>query len=128
MNYVKFDKEEQITGIGQSAIIAKGSGSVTLTNYQGYKYTLMNVLYVPSAEMSIISFVKARKQGLQLEFNDDDNFSLICRKTSLNLPRQILDNILYVQEEKQPIKSYAISTRVAEKWTLREKEPQGIDN
>ena len=108
-------KEERVTGVGQSAATAKGLGSIMLTDYQGYKCILTNVLYVPSAETSIISFTKARKQDLKLKFSANDDFKLSYMKTLLHLSGQIIDNIFYVQEEKQPIKSYTVSTRAIEK-------------
>ena len=64
-----------------------------LTDYQGYKCILTNVLYVPSAETSIIS-QKQENRSQTLKFSAKfDDFKLSYMKTLLHLSGQIIDSI-----------------------------------
>jgi len=67
-NYKPFPKSSKVTGLGGKTVSALGTGSVTLTDHCGNKYTIKNVLYVPDHDSSLLSMMQLRKQGLLFAF------------------------------------------------------------
>jgi hypothetical protein len=96
-----------VTGLGGRSVSARGSGSVTLTDQMGNKYTIKNVLYVPDHDSNLLSMMQLQRQGLNFAFKPYDYsfsgaFSLSSRTTAFQLDGEAVDDILYTREASTP--------------------------
>jgi len=70
-DYKEFDSARAVSGVSRHESRAEGIGSVMLTDPQGNRFVLKEVLYVPEAEKPIMSLAKAKRQGLLADFDKD---------------------------------------------------------
>ena len=96
--YQELAKPEEVIGLGGKRCNAVGKGNLTLEDQQGKKFTLKNVLYVPDAESSLISFILAREHGLFVEFTSIHNFNFTAPASGLQLSGTSIDRILHVKD------------------------------
>ena len=82
-NYQPFANIEEVKGLGGKLVKALESGIVTLTDSQRRKRTLQNVLYVPEAKAPILSFMKLRREGINVYFTAIDEFTLLANSFAL---------------------------------------------
>ena len=66
-----FSTPGTIKGLAGKRVLALGYGNVTLTDIDGHKCTILNVLYVPDSSTNILSLVKLKKSGLLFRFLND---------------------------------------------------------
>lgn len=126
--YRKLDEPLVVSGVGENQTLACGIGSITLTDAQGNKHTLTDVLHVPNAEEPIISVMKATKDGLQLKFDSPSEFSLQSTKTPLKLVGTTINDITYVMEGTAETRALAVSTRPSNKRQITEIESEGSES
>lgn len=107
----RFDTPKHIMGLGGKSSLALGSGSITLMDQAGHKYTLKDTLYVPEAEQPIISLMAARENGLYANFLWLDDFEVVAPKTGLHLKGRARDGIMQIQEYDDVPKGYTAQTR-----------------
>jgi len=117
-NYKPFEMQEAVYGVGGRQSKALGIGSVTMTDPQGRKYAVQEVLYVPDAEKPILSMAKALRQGLTPIFKEGGEFLLSARSNSFTLQGNTIDDILYVYEVETPHQTFAVETRAQKQKML----------
>jgi len=114
-NYRPFPQITRVTGIGGNSVSALGSGSVTLTDDTGHKYTIKNILYVPDHDTPILSLMKIREQSLDFAFESDEDesasFSLSAQTTPFKLAGRAVDHVLCVTETPSNPQVYVAVTR-----------------
>ena len=106
-NYVTFTYFKEVKGCGGLVVNAVGSGSITLQDASGNRYTFTNAVYVPDATDNILSLMLLRIHGLTFNFLDEMDpdidpasgaFLISARKTNFTLRGHAVDNILYLAE------------------------------
>ena len=112
-NYKPYSQPAKVQGIGGKFASAIGSGSVTLMDHSGNKYTIKNVLYVPDHDSSLLSMMQLRNQGLNFAFKPNENdgaFTLSSQTNDFHLDGKAVDNILYTSEAHN-VRVLAVTTR-----------------
>gem|GEM_PF-6147643 len=114
-HYKEFAQPQQVAGLGGKICTAIGMGNLTLEDKQGHKFTLKDVVHVPEADSSLISFMLAREQGLFTEFTSVHDFILNTPASGLQLPGTSINHILHVKDFGIPpnpaLRSLAAITR-----------------
>ena len=110
-NYKPFEIQEAVYGVGGRQSRALGIGFVTMTDSQGRRYTVKEVLYVPNAEKPILSMAKAMRQGLTPVFKEGGEFLLSAHSNGFTVQGNTVDDILYVYEIETPHETFAVETR-----------------
>src|SRR5579859_7680213 len=86
-------------------------GSIVMSDPNGNKYFVKDVLYVPNADKPILSVAKAIRQGLTPTFKPYGEFLLSARSNNFVLQGNTVDDILYVYEAQTPHITNAVTTR-----------------
>src|SRR5690348_11738407 len=81
---------------------AIGIGNLTLEDQQGRKFSLKDIVHVPDADSSQISFVLARAHGLFVEFTSLHDFILTAPASGLQLSGTSINCILHVKDFETP--------------------------
>ena len=114
-HYKEFAQPQQVADLGGKTCTAIGTGNLTLEDKQGHKFTLKNVVHVPEADSSLISFMMACEQGLFVEFTSTHDFVLKAPVSGLQLSGTLINRILHVKDFGIPLnsnlRSLAIITR-----------------
>jgi hypothetical protein len=91
-------------------------GSVTLTDSQGHKHTLKDVVYVPSSAEPILSLMKLKKTGFGFHFLDDHDegdFLLSNKHSHFEVVGHAVEDIIWIKETPSTPQVNAVTTRFA---------------
>jgi len=61
-NYHEFTNQVRVKGFAGKTELARGTGSITLTDHSGKRITLKDVVYVPESPDQILSLMKLRRE------------------------------------------------------------------
>src|SRR5271170_1104551 len=126
-NYRSFQDEVEVKGFAGKKEMAIGYGSLTLTDDQGNRQTLNDVVYVPDAEDQILSMMKLREQyDAGFAFTSLLEFD-IPFPNGVYFPGRSINYILYIWESTTSLVSNAVTTRSASKRKIVEIDDDGED-
>jgi transposase InsO family protein len=109
-----------VKGFAGKKEMAIGYGSLTLTDDQGNRQTLNDVVYVPDAEDQILSMMKLREQyDAGFAFTSLLEFDLPF-PNGVYFPGRSISYILYIWESRTSLISNAVTTRSASKRKIVE--------
>src|SRR5271154_5971767 len=113
-NYRSFKEEVEVKGFGGKPEMAIGIGTITLTDHQGNRQTLNDVVYVPDSEDQILSMMKLRRlYQAGFAFTSLLEFE-IPFPNGVHFSGKSVNDILYIWESTSLI-SNAVTTRSAYK-------------
>jgi transposase InsO family protein len=126
-NYRSFEEEVEVKGFAGKLEMAIGFGSLTLTDHQGNRQTLNDVVYVPDAEDQILSMMKLRElYQAGFAFTSLKEFE-IPFPNGVYFPGRSINYILYIWESTTSLVSNAVTTRSASKRKIVEIDDDGED-
>jgi len=88
----------KVKGFSDSLITPTGIGGVMLTDHQGNKLVLDDIIHAPEQDAPIPSFTKLRRLGFEIHFLNGNDFLLSSNETPFKLPGRAINDILYVTE------------------------------
>src|SRR5579859_3330853 len=121
-HYQPFEHRESVFGVGGRQSNALGRGSIVMSDPNGNKYFVKDVLYVPNADKPILSVAKAIRQGLIPMFKPNSEFLLSAHSNDFVLQGNTIDDILYIYEAQTPHITNAVTTRAHKRKTMADEQ------
>jgi hypothetical protein len=114
-NYQEFTNQVRVKGFAGKTELARGTGSITLTDRSGKQITLKEVVYVPESPDQILSLMKLRReQNADFWFTATETFK-ISFPNGILFPGKSVNDILYIWSSTPTIHVNAVVTRNASK-------------
>ena len=95
-NYHEFTNQVRVKGFAGKTELARGTGSITLTDRSGKRITLKDVVYVPESPDQILSLMKLRRErNADFWFTATETFE-ISLPNGVLFPGRSVNDILYI--------------------------------
>lgn len=115
-NFIPFPSPGSVSALGGSEEAALGMGDLTLTDLNGHRYTIKDVLHVPTAKHQLLSLCQLMDAKLDIQFIDGSkNFTLKAQNSPFILYGFSRNNLLYIREQAAPPQASAAITRQSAK-------------
>ena len=115
-NYREFTNQVRVKGFAGKTKLARGTGSITLTDRSGKQITLKDVVYVPESPDQILSLMKLRREEqADFWFTATETFE-ISFPNGVLFPGKSVNNILHIWTSSSPaLHINAVATHNASK-------------